>query len=78
MNKDNFMYYTWVTEEYHHDNTVTLTDYVENHMGEEFTLLWQDGNYAGVRDNETMRLYGVTAYGRGDSFNHEVKFERYE
>lgn len=78
MNKDKFMYYTWTTEEYHHDNTVTLTDYIENHMGDEFVLLCQDGNYAEVRCNDTLSVYGVTAYGRGDSFNHEVKFEYYD
>lgn len=71
------MYYTWTTIESHYDNTVTLTDYIENHMQKEFTLLWQDGNYAEVRDNDTMQVYGITSYGRGDSFNHEVKFELY-
>ena len=69
------MYYSWTTENYHHDNNYTLNDYIENHMGNEFTLLWQTDNYAEVRDNDTKQVYGITAYGRGDSFNHEVKFE---
>lgn len=72
------MTYRWTTEGAHFDNTETLTDYINNHMGIEFTLLWQDGNYAEVRDNDTFQVCGITAYGLGDSYDHEVNIEYFD
>lgn len=72
------VFYNWTTEKSHFDNTETLTDYIENHMEPEFSLLWQDGNYAEVRDNSTFQVCGITAYGAGDSNNHEIVIEYYE
>lgn len=70
------MEYRWTTEYYHPDNTFTLNDYINNHMLEEFVILWQDGNIAEVRDTNTMEVWMIHATGDGDSFNHLAYFER--
>lgn len=70
--------YYWTTEEYHADNNVTMSEYLE--MQEEFTYEQQltidyvDGTYAEGVDCKGNR-WGIHASGNGDSFNHKIEFE---
>jgi len=67
--------YSWSTEKSHSDNTETMTDYIENHMPSFFTLLFQDGSYAEVFDEDAESRIGLHASGRGDFNNHKITFE---
>ena len=72
------MEYRYSTEEYHPNNMFTMTDYLENHLGEEFSVIFQDESYAELRCNQTLNVWRVTAQGDGDSFNHLIILEKYE
>lgn len=71
------LYYS--TEYYHHDNSFTMNDFLENKFIERFNsddkLIFQDGSYAEIQtisgDN-----FAVSASGNGDSYNHKIEFEK--
>tara|TARA_R110000787_G_C13064462_1_gene408225 strand:- start:83 stop:331 length:249 start_codon:yes stop_codon:yes gene_type:complete len=69
--------YYWTTEEYHSDNNITMSEYLE--MQEEFTheqhltIDYADGTYAEGLDCKGNR-WSVHASGDGDSFNHKIEF----
>ena len=65
--------YTYSTTEYHPDNTFTMTDFLENHLPEDFKIISQDGSYAEISDG--LNTYEVHAGGDGDSYNHRIRFE---
>ena len=67
--------YYWNTEYYHPDNTFTMDEYLNNHMSDEFDVLFSDGTYAEIVCIGTGAIWGVHASGNGDSFNHKVEFE---
>lgn len=67
--------FRWQTAEYHHTNEVTMQDYLENHLSDEFEVIFEDGTYAEIKNKNTGAIWGVNASGDGDSFNHKVKFE---
>lgn len=67
--------YTWSTENAHANNTETMSDYLQNHLPEHLTILFQDGSYTEVIDNATLQVFGVHASGNGDFNNHRVRFE---
>ena len=70
--------YYWTTEEYHTDNNVTMSEYLE--MQEDFTYEQHltidhvDGTYAEGIDCKGNR-WAIHASGDGDSFNHKIEFE---
>ncbi len=64
--------YYWSTEEQHFDNNVTMGDWLNNEMGEDWELIFLDGTYAEVQTPEG-KIYEVHASGDGDSFNHKVE-----
>jgi hypothetical protein len=72
------IYYYWTTEEYHNDNSVTMSEYIE--MQEDFThhqhltIDYIDGTYAEGIDCKGNR-WGVHASGNGDCFNHKIEFD---
>lgn len=66
--------YTWGTSVPHSDNTETMSDYLNNHLPENWKVLIHDGSYAEVQDESGSR-WEVHASGDGDSFNHRVRFE---
>ena len=68
----------WETDESHHNNGVTMSEYLEayntpdNPQYLEITLV--DGTYAEGKNKEGQR-YEIHAYGDGDSWNHIVEFK---
>lgn len=64
--------YYWKTEDYHHDNVITMMDYVLNHLPEEAEVVFDDGSY--IEIVLESKKYGVCATGNGDSYNHKVEF----
>ena len=62
---------TWSTDEYHHNNSITMSDYIDN-----FNMLdidFVDGTYA-EGSNASGDRYEIHASGDGDSFNHRISF----
>ena len=66
--------YFWSTDYYHASNTVTMNDYLEYYMDEDFELIFSDGSYAEID------VYGVVyeVHASGDSFNHRIQFKKKE
>lgn len=67
--------FIWSTSHYHHDNTFTMNEYLEEHLPDEFECIFQDGSYAEIQHKTSKKIYGLHAGGNGDSFNHRVRFE---
>lgn len=67
--------FNWYTENSHSDNTETMCDYLENHLPDEYDILFQDGSYAEIFEKSSNRIWGCHASGRGDFNNHKVSFE---
>lgn len=65
----------WETEYYHPDNTFTLNDWLENQMQEDVDIIYEDGNYFEVKD-ENGEYYSLMAYGNGDSYSHQIEIEK--
>jgi hypothetical protein len=65
----------WETKEYHHDNTFTLNDWLENQMEELVEITLQDGGYCEVT-NAFEENYSLMASGNGNSFNHQIKIKK--
>lgn len=65
----------WETEYYHHDNTFTLNDWLENQMQESVDIIYEDGNYCEVKD-ENGESYSLMASGNGDSYSHQIEIEK--
>ena len=66
--------FTWETEYVHVTNTITMREYLENHLPENAELLFEDGTYAEI-EFEGIK-YEVHASGNGDFYNHKVRFEQ--
>lgn len=67
--------FRWTTEEFHSTNEVTMTDYLENHLPQNFETIFEDGTYSEIKNKNTGQIFAVRAMGDGDSFNHKVEFE---
>lgn len=67
--------FIWNTPHTHSDNTVTMNEYLEEHLPEEFECFFQDGSYAEIQRKENGKIYGLHAGGDGDCFNHRIRFE---
>jgi len=64
----------WHTEQAHSDNTETMSEYLDEHLPLEFTIVYQDGTMSEVRNSETAERFEAHASGNGDSFHHKVEF----
>jgi hypothetical protein len=64
--------YFWFTEEFHYDNTETMSDYLNYHMNPDWELVYCDGCYVEVLTEDKVRL-SLNAFGAGDSNNHLVE-----
>jgi hypothetical protein len=62
--------FSWSTEEYHHDNEITMNDYLDNHLLDWAKIMFQDGSYAEIMIDG--QRYSLDAKGDGDSYNHIV------
>lgn len=69
--KEGFFY--WSTEYYHHDNTFTMNDYLENFLDNHIKITLDDGSYVEVLNSYTKEKYAIHASGNGDCYNHKVK-----
>ena len=67
--------YKWHTIEPHNNNEETMNDYLENHLSDEFEVIFEDGTYAEIKNKNTGQIFGVHAGGDGDFNNHKVTFE---
>lgn len=67
--------YYWTTEESHATNSVTLCDYVDNHMPEDWIVIFYDGSMAFVEDGNGVS-WEVHAAGNGDFNSHVVRFKK--
>ena len=52
-----------------------MQEYLENHLPQCFDVIFEDGTYVEIQNKNTGQIFGVTASGDGDSFNHKVEFE---
>ena len=65
--------YLWSTCEPHANNSVTMGDFLINHLPDSYDLTLRDESYAEIfRDGLT---YEVHAGGNGDAYSHCVRFE---
>ena len=64
--------FNWSTEYYHNDNAFTMTDFLENHLPDEFTITYEDGSYAEIKLG--VIKYALDAKGNGDSYTHIVEW----
>lgn len=65
----------WNTENEHSNNVETMNDYLENHLSDEFEVIFEDGTYAEIKNKNTGAIWGVNASGDGDFTHHKVDFE---
>jgi len=65
----------WETKEYHHDNSVTLNDWLENQMEDDVEITYQSGSYCKVM-NSFGESYSLMASGNGDSYSHKIEIEK--
>ena len=65
--------FIYTTGYYHPDNTVTMNDYLENHLPDNLTLIYQDGSYAEITNGN--EIFEIHASGNGDSYNHRITFK---
>lgn len=64
--------FQWSTEYYHHDNSFTMIDFLDNHLPNNFILKEMIDSCAEIKDTSTGLLYELHAKGNGDSYNHIV------
>ena len=67
--------FIWSTENTHCNNTETMSDYITNHLPDNFEFLFQDGSYAEIYDLKTGKKWCLHASGMGDFNNHKIRFE---
>ena len=67
--------YKWHTIEPHNNNEETMNDYLENHLPDEFEVIFEDGTYAEIQNKNTRQIFGVRASGDGDFTHHKIEFE---
>jgi len=65
----------WQTDYYHHDNSFTMQDFLDNHLPIEFEVILDDGSYAEVRQLCTDAIFSLDAKGNGDSYNHVINWK---
>ena len=63
----------WNTQYYHHDNSFTMEDFLDNHLPEGAIVHYIEGSYAEVEYDG--RDIGLNAGGNGDSYNHVIQWE---
>lgn len=67
--------FTWHTIDPHNNNEETMNDYLENHLPNEFVVIFEDGTYAEIKHKQSGAIWGVNATGDGDFIHHKVTFE---
>lgn len=68
-------FHYWSTDESHHDNLETMSDFLLYELDEEWSLTLVDGTYAEI-SHDSHGKFEVHASGDGDSFNHKVEFKK--
>ena len=71
---DNEFYY-WETDEAHPDNSVTMGDFLDNHLTDEYEVREHDGTYAEIIEIDGGHCWAVHASGDGDFIHHKVQFD---
>lgn len=65
----------WSTDYYHNDNAVTMDEYLNHYLSDQYVITLVEGTYAEILNPDTDEWFAVHASGNGDSFNHKVTFE---
>lgn len=65
----------WSTDYYHHDNAFTMQDFLNNHLPDDFEVIFEDGSYAEVQQHATDAIFSLDAKGNGDCFHHVVNWK---
>lgn len=65
-------FHFWSTSYYHHDNSYTMSDYLDYILPEGFKVIEQDGPMAIVEGFDGLR-WRLDASGNGDSYNHKIE-----
>ena len=66
--------YTWETEEELANNTLTMNDYLDNHLPKCFKIMYQEDTYAEIKNINSHQRFEVHASGNGDFRSHIVRF----
>ena len=69
--------FIWETEGELATNELTMHDYIDYHMPDDWMIQLHDGTYAEVITPELNR-YALHASGNGDFRNHKIEFELLE
>ena len=67
--------YRWETDYEHSNNEETMSDYLNNHLSDNFDVFFIDGAYAEMQDKSNGKIWAVNASGDGDFRHHKVEFE---
>lgn len=70
---DNEFYY-WSTEEEHSDNNITMGDFLDNELTDDYEITLVDETYAEIKERDGF-YWAVHAYGNGDFRSHVVRFD---
>lgn len=70
---DNEFYY-WSTKDEHSSNEETMSDFINNHLSDDYDVYFVDGTYAEMKDINGF-CWAVHAGGDGDFRNHKVQFD---
>ena len=68
--------YYWQTDYSHADNTITMLDFLNNHLALGQSVVLYDGSYCEVKNADNGKLFSLHAKGNGDSYNHCVEWEQ--
>ena len=67
-------FYQWSTEEEHATNEITMGDFLDNELTDDYEVYFIDGTYAEIKERGGFR-WAVHASGDGDFRNHNVRFD---
>ena len=65
--------YYWETEEELATNEITMHDYIDNHMPDDWIVICHDGTYAEIITPE-LGEHALHASGDGDFRTHKIEF----
>lgn len=63
----------WSTEYEHPGNDFTMSEFLNEHLGEDNVIIMIDGSYAEI-ETPNGKIYEVHASGDGDFKNHRIDF----
>ncbi len=68
-------FYCWETDEPHATNEITMGDFLDNELTDQYEVQTVDGTYAEISESSSGFYWAVHAGGDGDFTHHKVKFD---